>query len=266
MNYRLETDLVGEKKVRKDAYYGVQSLRARENFNITGLNLHEELIKAVAEVKKAAAISNKEAGILDDSIAAAILQACDDIIEGNFHDQFILDPIQGGAGTSINMNANEVIANRAIEILGGEKGDYDVVHPNDHVNEGQSTNDVIPTAGKIAIMRLLDKAIVSLKKLNLALKDKAIEFDGIIKMGRTQMQDAIPIRLGQEFEAYSWAIERDVERITKVRENLNNLNLGGTAIGTALNAHKDYLETVVPNLSKVTGMDLKQSDNLIDAT
>lgn len=266
MNYRLETDLVGEKKVRKDAYYGVQSLRARENFNITGLNLHEELIKAVAEVKKAAAISNKEAGILDDDIAAAILEACDDIIEGNFHDQFILDPIQGGAGTSINMNANEVIANRAIEILGGEKGAYDVVHPNDHVNEGQSTNDVIPTAGKIAIMRLLDKAIVSLKKLNLALKDKAIEFDGVIKMGRTQMQDAIPIRLGQEFEAYSWAIERDVERITKVRENLNNLNLGGTAIGTALNAHKDYLETVVPNLSKVTGMDLKQSDNLIDAT
>ncbi len=266
MDYRLETDLIGEKKIQKDAYYGIQSLRAHENFRITGLSLHKEIIKAVAEVKKAAAISNRDAGIINDNIAAAILEACDDIIKGNLHDQFILDPIQGGAGTSINMNANEVIANNAIEILGGEKGDYNVVHPNDHINAGQSTNDVIPTAGKIAAMRLLDKAIASLKMLDLALKDKAIEFDDVVKMGRTQMQDAIPIRLGQEFKAYSRAIERDVERISRVRKNLNNLNIGGTAIGTALNANKDYSKTVVPNLSKVTGMDLKQSDNLIDAT
>lgn len=266
MAYRLESDLIGEKRVPRDAYYGIQSLRAHENFGITGLSLNEELIRAVCEVKKAAAISNRDAGVLEAKIANAISRACDEIIEGKFHDQFIIDPIQGGAGTSINMNANEVIANRAIEILGGEKGDYDIVHPNDHVNKGQSTNDVIPTAGKIAIMRLLDKAIVSLKKLHLALMDKAIEFDGVVKMGRTQMQDAIPIRLGQEFRAYSCAIERDIRRINQVRENLNYLNLGGTAIGTALNANKDYLKTVVPNLSKVTGLSLKQADNLIDAT
>lgn len=266
MDYRLETDLIGEEKVPKDAYYGVQSLRACENFKITGLSLNEELIKAVCEVKKAAAISNRDAGILDEKIADAIIKACDEIIEGKLHDQFIIDPIQGGAGTSTNMNANEVIANRAIEILGGQKGDYNLVHPNDHVNNGQSTNDVVPTAGKIAIIRLLDKAIENLKKLNLALKDKAIEFDGIIKMGRTQMQDAIPIRLGQEFKAYSCAIERDIERISRVRENLNSVNLGGTAIGTALNANRDYLNTVVDNLSKVTGLKLRQADNLVDAT
>ena len=266
MDYRLETDLIGEERVPKDAYYGVQSLRACENFKITGLSLNEELIKAVCEVKKAAAISNRDAGILDEKIANAIIQACDEIIEGKLHDQFIIDPIQGGAGTSTNMNANEVIANRAIEILGGQKGDYNLVHPNDHVNNGQSTNDVVPTAGKIAIIRLLDKAIENLKKLNLALKDKAIEFDGIIKMGRTQMQDAIPIRLGQEFKAYSCAIERDIERISRVRENLNSVNLGGTAIGTALNANRDYLNTVVDNLSKVTGLKLRQADNLVDAT
>ncbi|NLW41146.1 MAG: aspartate ammonia-lyase [Tissierellia bacterium] len=266
MDYRLETDLIGEERVPKDAYYGVQSLRACENFKITGLSLNEELIKAVCEVKKAAAISNRDAGILDEKIADAIIKACDEIIEGKLHDQFIIDPIQGGAGTSTNMNANEVIANRAIEILGGQKGDYNLVHPNDHVNNGQSTNDVVPTAGKIAIIRLLDKAIENLKKLNLALKDKAIEFDGIIKMGRTQMQDAIPIRLGQEFKAYSCAIERDIERISRVRENLNSVNLGGTAIGTALNANRDYLNTVVDNLSKVTGLKLRQADNLVDAT
>lgn len=266
MDYRLETDLIGEERVPKDAYYGVQSLRACENFKITGLSLNEELIKAVCEVKKAAAISNRDAGILDEKIADAIIKACDEIIEGKLHDQFIIDPIQGGAGTSTNMNANEVIANRAIEILGGQKGDYNLVHPNDHVNNGQSTNDVVPTAGKIAIIRLLDKAIENLKKLNLALKDKAIEFDGIIKMGRTQMQDAIPIRLGQEFKAYSCAIERDIERISRVRESLNSVNLGGTAIGTALNANRDYLNTVVDNLSKVTGLKLRQADNLVDAT
>ncbi|GFN34462.1 aspartate ammonia-lyase [Tepidimicrobium xylanilyticum] len=266
MDYRLETDLIGEKRVPRDAYYGIQSTRAYENFKITGLSLNGELIRAVCEVKKAAAISNRDAGVLDTNIANAIIEACDEIIEGKLHEQFITDPIQGGAGTSINMNANEVIANRAIEILGGKKGDYSIVHPNDHVNNGQSTNDVIPTAGKIAIMRLLDKAIMSLKKLDLALKDKAIEFDGIIKMGRTQMQDAIPIRLGQEFKVYSCAIERDIERISKVRENLNRLNLGGTAIGTALNANKEYFKTVVSNLSKITGLNLRRADNLIDAT
>ncbi|NLW23342.1 MAG: aspartate ammonia-lyase [Tissierellia bacterium] len=266
MDYRLERDLIGEKRVPKDAYYGIHSLRAYENFRITGLKINGELIKAVCEVKKAAAISNKEAGVLDGHIANAIIQACDEIIGGRLHDQFMIDPIQGGAGTSINMNANEVIANRAIEILGGEKGDYSIVHPIDHVNKSQSTNDVIPSAGKIATIRLLGRAIGTLKRLNTALMDKAIEFDEVIKMGRTQMQDAIPIRLGQEFKAYSYAIERDIERLTRVKDRLKNLNLGGTAIGTSLNANKYYIKTVVVNLSRITGLDLKQADDLIDAT
>ena len=266
MDYRLERDIIGEKRVPKDAYNGIHSLRAYENFRITGLKINGELIKAVCEVKKAAAISNKEAGVLDGHIANAIIQACDEIIGGRLHDQFMIDPIQGGAGTSINMNANEVIANRAIEILGGEKGDYSIVHPIDHVNKSQSTNDVIPSAGKIATIRLLGRAIGTLKRLNTALMDKAIEFDEVIKMGRTQMQDAIPIRLGQEFKAYSYAIERDIERLTRVKDRLKNLNLGGTAIGTSLNANKYYIKTVVVNLSRITGLDLKQADDLIDAT
>jgi len=183
--FRMESDSIGSKQVPEDAYYGVQSLRAAENFDITGLKLHRDFIKSLAQIKKAAAIANNRAGLLEKRIETAIIKACNEIIEGYLHDQFIVDAIQGGAGTSVNMNANEVIANRAIEILGGKKGDYSIVHPNDHVNMGQSTNDVIPTAGKITALKLLPKAIKQLKELYKALEAKAEEFDDVIKMGRT---------------------------------------------------------------------------------
>ena len=208
--YRMEHDSIGEKEVPEDAYYGIQTLRAYENFYITGLKMHPELINSVAQIKKAAAITNFEVGELDKKIATAIVRACDEIISGKLHDQFIVDPIQGGAGTSLNMNANEVIANRAIEILGGKKGDYKLVNPNDHVNFGQSTNDVFPSCGKMAALKLLDHAQNELKRLEKALMDKAEEFDSVLKMGRTQLQDAVPIRLGQEFHAYASAIKRDI--------------------------------------------------------
>lgn len=263
---RMEHDSIGTKEVPKDAYYGVQTLRAAENFYITGLNMHPELIVSVAQIKKAAAITNFEVGTLDKKRADAIVKACDEIIAGKLHDQFIVDPIQGGAGTSLNMNANEVIANRAIEILGGEKGDYSIVNPNDHVNYGQSTNDVFPSCGRITALKLINKAQKQLERLYNALTQKAEEFDSVIKMGRTQLQDAVPIRLGQEFRAYSMAIRRDINRFTNAKDELCALNLGGTAIGTGLNADVLYLQKVVRNIALVSGLDLIQSFDLIDAT
>ena len=266
MEFRVEKDSIGTKDVPENVYYGVQSLRAAENFHITGLNMHPEIINSLAYIKKAAAITNCEAGLLDKRRTQAIVQACDEILEGKFHDDFIVDPIQGGAGTSLNMNANEVIANRAIEILGGKKGDYSVVNPNDHVNCGQSTNDVIPTAGKMTSLRLLKKLKKQLLRLHSALEQKADEFDSIIKMGRTQLQDAVPIRLGQEFKAYSVAILRDLNRMDKAMDEMRTLNMGGTAVGTGLNADESYLRRIVPNLSEISGMDLVQAYDLIDAT
>lgn len=228
--------------------------------------MHPEIINSLAYIKKAAAITNCEAGLLDKKRTQAIVQACDEILEGKFREDFIVDPIQGGAGTSLNMNANEVIANRAIEILGGKKGDYSVVNPNDHVNCGQSTNDVIPTAGKMTSLRLLKKLKKQLLRLHSALEQKADEFDGVIKMGRTQLQDAVPIRLGQEFKAYSVAILRDLNRMDKAMDEMRTLNMGGTAVGTGLNADESYLRRIVPNLSEISGMDLVQAYDLIDAT
>ena len=263
---RLEKDSIGSKEIPESVYYGVQSLRAAENFHITGLSMHPEIINSLAQIKKAAAITNCEVGLLDKKRADAIVQACDEIAGGALHEEFIVDPIQGGAGTSINMNANEVIANRAIEILGGKKGDYSIVHPNDHVNCGQSTNDVIPTAGKMTSLKLLKHARAELTKLQSALEDKAREFDHVIKMGRTQMQDAVPIRLGQEFRAYSVAVRRDVARMERACEEMRELNLGGTAIGTGINADEQYLQRIVPNLAQVSGMEFVQAFDLIDAT
>ncbi len=264
--YRVEKDSIGTKDVPEDVYYGVQSLRAAENFHITGLNMHPEIINSLAYIKKAAAITNCEVGLLDKKRTQAIVQACDEILAGQFRDDFIVDPIQGGAGTSLNMNANEVIANRATEILGGKKGDYSVVNPNDHVNCGQSTNDVIPTAGKMTSLRLLKKLKKQLLRLHSALEQKAEEFDGVIKMGRTQLQDAVPIRLGQEFKAYSVAILRDLNRMDKAMDEMRTLNMGGTAVGTGLNADESYLRRIVPNLSEISGMELVQAYDLIDAT
>ncbi len=264
--YRIEHDSIGEKQIPKDAYYGVQTLRAAENFFITGLKMHPEFINSFAQIKKAAAITNFEVGRLDKKRADAIVQACDEIVEGKFHDQFIVDPIQGGAGTSLNMNANEVIANRAIEIMGGEKGDYSVVNPNDHVNYGQSTNDVFPSCGRLTTLKLLYKAQAELERLYKALVKKSEEFDHVIKMGRTQLQDAIPIRLGQEFRAYATAIRRDINRFDRAKEEMRSLNLGGTAIGTGLNADVQYLQRVVRNIALISGLELVQAYDLIDAT
>ena len=264
--YRVEKDSIGVKDIPEEVYYGVQTLRAAENFHITGLNMHPEIINSLAYIKKASAITNCEVGILEKKKAQAIVQACDEIIEGKFHDDFIVDPIQGGAGTSLNMNANEVIANRAIEILGGKKGDYTIVNPNDDVNCGQSTNDVIPTAGKMTSLHLLQNLKKQLLRLYDALNEKAKEFDHVIKMGRTQMQDAVPIRLGQEFKAYSVAIMRDIHRMDKAMDEMRTLNMGGTAIGTGINADENYLRRIVPNLSEISGMEFIQAFDLIDAT
>ncbi len=266
MKYRVEHDSIGEKQVPIDAYYGVQTLRAAENFFITGLKMHPELINSIAQIKKAAAITNFEVGRLDKKRADAIVQACDEIISGKLHDDFIVDPIQGGAGTSLNMNANEVIANRAIEILGGKKGDYSVVNPNDHVNYGQSTNDVFPSCGRLTALKLLYKAQGELERLYDVLMQKSKEFDHVIKMGRTQLQDAVPIRLGQEFHAYATAIRRDINRFDRAKEEMRSLNLGGTAIGTGLNADVQYLQRVVRNIALISGLELVQAYDLIDAT
>ena len=266
MLYRVEKDSIGTKQVPVDAYYGVQSLRGSENFRITGQRLRTEFINSMAEIKKACAICNWQVGELDEKIKDAICQACDEILDGKFHDQFICDPIQGGAGTTANMNANEVIANRAIEILGGEKGDYSIVHPNDHVNRAQSTNDVIPTAAKMTTTKLMRVAIEKLVVLNEALLAKEKEFFNIIKMGRTQMQDAVPIRLGAEFGAYSRAITRDIKRCTKSLKGMESINMGGTAVGTALNANPDYVNALAPTLAEISGLPLRKADDLVDGT
>jgi len=264
--FRVEHDSIGDKEVPVDAYYGVQTLRAVENFRITGLNLHPEFINSLVQIKKAAAITNCGIDLLDSKKAQAIVKACDEILAGNFRQHFVVDPIQGGAGTSLNMNANEVIANRAIELLGGQKGDYSIIHPNDHVNLGQSTNDVIPTAGKMTTIRLLMKLRLQLQCLQLALSNKAEEFNHVIKMGRTQMQDAVPIRLGQEFRAYADAVARNISRVEKAADEMRPLNMGGTAIGTGVNADTVYLQRIVPALNEVSGMDFVQAADLIDST
>lgn len=263
---RMEHDSIGALNVPAEAYYGVQSMRAATNFQITHRPLHPVLIDSIVMVKKAAAITNEKSGKLDQQIAQVIIQACDEILDGNLRDQFIVDAIQGGAGTSANMNANEVIANRAIEILGGTKGDYSIVHPNDHVNMSQSTNDVIPTAGKITVLKLLPQTIKELEKLEKAMEEKEAEFDDILKMGRTQLQDAVPMRLGQSFGAFAHVLKRDIKRLKNVMEEMKVLNIGATAIGTAINVDPYYLANISYELSKVAGISLKQADDLIDAT
>lgn len=263
---RMEHDSIGALNVPAEAYYGVQSMRAATNFQITHRPLHPVLIDSIVMVKKAAAITNEKSGKLDRRIAQAIIQACDEILDGNLRDQFIVDAIQGGAGTSANMNANEVIANRAIEILGGTKGDYSIVHPNDHVNMSQSTNDVIPTAGKITVLKLLPQTIKELEKLEKAMEEKEAEFDDILKMGRTQLQDAVPMRLGQSFGAFAHVLKRDIKRLKNVMDEMKVLNIGATAIGTAINVDAYYLANISYELSKVTEISLKQAEDLIDAT
>lgn len=266
MNYRSERDLLGEKQVPADAYYGVQTARAIENFRITGQQIHPGLVKALAQVKKAAALANQELGYLTPAVAGAIVAAADEIIEGGLRDQFVVDPIQGGAGTSANMNANEVIANRAIELLGGQKGEYQIVSPNDHVNFAQSTNDAFPTAIHLAVLTASSNLLEATHRLGDALLAKAVELDGVVKMGRTHLQDAVPVRMGQEFHAYATAVRRGQARIEAAAKDLLEINLGATAVGTGLNADPRYPALVAGILSEITGRQLTQAADMIDAT
>ncbi len=264
--YRIERDFLGSKKIPAEAYYGIQTLRAVENFPITGYRLHKELIKAFAMVKKAAALANIEVKRLDLRRGRVIVQASDEIIAGKWHDQIIVDPIQGGAGTSINMNFNEVIANRALELLGKQKGDYQHLSPNSHVNMSQSTNDVFPTAVHIATLVLLDRLLKTMEHMCGVMERKAVEFDKVIKLGRTHLQDAVPIRLGQEFNAYSRVLKRDIIRIKQSSQRLYEVNMGATAIGTGLNAESRYINIVIDHLVSISGLPLKQAQDLVDAT
>jgi len=265
---RLEHDLLGDREVPTAAYYGVHTLRALENFPITGIPIavYPDLIRALAQIKKAAAQANQQLGLLDARRAGAIAEACGEIIDGQWHNQFVVDVIQGGAGTSTNMNANEVIANRALEILGQERGDYKALHPNEHVNMSQSTNDVYPTALKLAtyvgIFRLVD-AMAYLRK---AFERKADEFADVLKMGRTQLQDAVPMTLGQEFSTYAVMLGEDEERLKEAALLIREMNLGATAIGTGINAHPDYAPLVCRKLAEVSGIPVVTAPNLIEAT
>jgi aspartate ammonia-lyase len=265
---RIEHDLLGDREVPHEYYYGVQTLRALENFNISGvtLNFYPVLIEALAMVKKAATLANLDLKLLPEDIADGIVKACDEIISGRLHSHFVVDMIQGGAGTSTNMNANEVIANRALEILGHEKGEYNYCHPNNHVNLSQSTNDAYPTAVKIALINSNKKLVEVLQELIKSFRYKAKEFSHIIKMGRTQLQDAVPMTLGQEFEAYAVTLGEEVQRLEQNAKLFLEVNMGATAIGTGINSHPDYSEKVVVHLGKVTELNIVLAENLVEAT
>ncbi len=263
---RLERDALGCRDVPADAYYGVQTLRSRENFRITGDRVHPTLITCFAMVKKAAALANARTGHLDARIANAIARAADEVIAGRLRDQFVVDAIQGGAGTSMNMNANEVLANRAIEILGGQRGQYELVHPLTHVNMAQSTNDVFPTAARLAALCRLGAAQEALDRLVGALQEKSKEFRAVVKMGRTHLQDAVPVTLGQEFGAYASAVRRDLDRLMRSADGLLAINMGATAVGTGLNADPEYAVMVVEELSTISGFRLRLAQDLMDAT
>ena len=265
MLFRKESDSIGTLEIPVNAYYGVQSLRGAQNFNISGNLMNKNFIYNIVKIKKAAAISNNKANNLEDNISNAIIKACDEILSGKFNNEFISDAIQGGAGTTVNMNVNEVIANRATEILGGNLGEY-ICHPNDHVNKSQSTNDVVPTAGKLTILDLSNSLFFELDRLITTLDDKAVEFNDIIKMGRTQLEDAVPIKLGQEFSAYASAIKRCKRLLKQSLEEMYYVNIGGTAIGTSINTNKNYLSFITKELSNITNYNLKKADNLIDST
>ena len=267
-DYRIEKDFLGDKKIQKDAYYGIQTLRASENFDITNtdISLFPTFIKSLAKVKKACALTNFELGDLNDRQRDSIIQACNEIIDGKFHDQFIIDPLQGGAGTSTNMNVNEVIANRALEILGEKRSAYNIIHPNNHINMSQSTNDVYPTAIKITLYDLIYKLKDSLRYLRDTFNERAHEFKDVLKMGRTQLQDAVPMTLGQEFKTYSVMIDEDIFRLRDAQAMLKEVNLGATAIGTGINTKDSYQRKVISNLREVTGIDYISAGDLIEAT
>lgn len=265
---RTEHDLLGYKEIPDTAYYGIQTLRALENFDISGitLNFYPSFIRGLVKVKKAAALANYELGLIPDGVAQAIRQACDEIDMGMLHNHFIVDMIQGGAGTSTNMNANEVIANRALEILGHRRGEYQYCSPNNHVNCSQSTNDAYPTAIKIALLEANDALLKEVCSLIQYIDDKATEFSGVLKMGRTQLQDAVPMTLGQSFQAFASSLRNEVERLKTCSKPFLTVNLGGTAIGTGLNAEAAYRDKVIPHLCDITGREIVLADDLIEAT
>lgn len=266
--YRIEHDLLGNREVPKSAYYGVQTVRALENFKVSNIAIshYPELIKALGYIKKACALANLECKTMEKSVADAIAKASDEVIAGKLDDQFPVDSIQGGAGTSTNMNANEVIANRALELIGKEKGDYKFIHPNNHVNMSQSTNDVYPTSLRLATAWMLDQLVEEVDHLQKALKKKGEEFADVLKMGRTQLQDAVPMSLGQEFAAYSAMIEEEIEKIRRVQSQLYTINMGATAIGTGITAPKGYDAVVTRHLAKLTGLPLVLAPDLVKAT
>ena len=249
---RTERDSLGEKSLQADCYFGIQTARAIENFPVSGLRPWRAFIWSMALIKRSAANVNHALGLLDEKKSKAIVQASSEVMEGNFDTEFRVDPFQAGAGTSHNMNINEVIANRAIEILGGKKGDYSIVNPNDHVNMAQSTNDTIPTAIRLGCLWRLDELLKSIDGLSNTLQTKSVEFDDVLKSGRTHLQDAVPVRLGQEFGAYAKALQRDRKRILRSANGLRRLGIGGTATGTGLNAHPEYHARMVQDLSKIT--------------
>ncbi|MFN3881072.1 MAG: aspartate ammonia-lyase [Nitrincola lacisaponensis] len=268
MQMRTEHDLLGDKHLPEHCWYGIQTQRALDNFTITGVPISHfpELVNALAMVKLAAAAANRDLGLLPAHKAEAIIAACEQVCQGHLHDQFVVDMIQGGAGTSTNMNANEVIANLALARLGHARGEYQYLHPNDDVNRSQSTNDAYPTAACVAIQCATDPLIDSLSSLIDALRDKGQAFAGIVKMGRTQLQDAVPMTLGQEFEAFAVTLGEDIDRLHEACTLLCEVNLGGTAIGTGLNAHPDYSALAIRHLAKVSGKPLVPASNLIEAT
>lgn len=267
-NYRIESDLLGEINVPVDAYYGVQTQRAINNFHISGSKMSEfkDFVNAIAYVKIAAAKTNNELGLLSDELAKAIISASEEIISGKYHDQFPVDMIQGGAGTSVNMNANEVIANRALELMGHQKGEYQYCSPNDHVNLSQSTNDAYPTTVRLAVINMNKNLISHLEGLIQSFRNKGKEFSDVIKMGRTQLQDAVPMTLGQEFEAFAATLEEEVIRLNNNANLFLEINMGGTAIGTGLNAHPKYAKLCAENLAKITGHPFISAPNLVEAT
>ncbi len=265
MDYRIEKDVMGEIKVPANSYYGAFTERARINFQISGIKAHGKFLIALATIKKAAALANMELGQLDEKFGNAIVKAADEVIAGKFNSYFILDVYQAGAGTPFNMNCNEIIANRATELLGGKLGEY-IVNPNNHVNMAQSTNDVIPTASKIAILSMLENLTVEAEVLKDSLRRKAGEFSGILKVGRTHWEDAVPVTLGQEFESYAVAIEKDISRIIGASNELKELGIGGTAIGTGITSHPKFHEAIVNELKSLTSLGLKTSKNLLEQT
>ncbi|MBT2323384.1 aspartate ammonia-lyase [Variovorax paradoxus] len=265
---RIEHDLLGDREVPDEAYYGVHTLRAKENFQISGttISAFPELVVALASVKQAAAEANTELGLLPAELRDVIVAACKEIRGGALHDQFVVDVIQGGAGTSTNMNANEVVCNRALEIMGHRRGDYQHLHPNEHVNMAQSTNDVYPTAIRIATCFAIEELLAAMDYLRAAFDAKAKEFAHLLKIGRTQLQDAVPMTLGQEFSTYAVMLEEDIARLTEASALIREVNLGATAIGTGITAHPEYAGKALAALRGITGLDLSTAPNLIEAT